>query len=333
MEQALPVRGSDPIAFRFTGSGGEYFRIWITNLLLTILTVGIYSAWAKVRRNRYFYRNTRLADAAFDYHATPRTILRGRLLAALAFLVYSVTTHMHPASTGVFVLLFFLILPWLVVRAMTFRARNTSYRNIRFDFARNYRGAIGVYAGMPLLLIPTLGLVYPELVRRQKAFVVANSRFGTTPFAFHARSGAFYRIFALAALLVVLLVVAGFLLGMTYRPLGYAVGAGLYLVLIAYMSASLGNLVYNSTTLGPHALHSRLEERKLFWIYLTNTLVIIATLGLYLPWAHVRLAHYRAASLELLPGGDLGAFVGQSMEKVASTGEEMSELFDVDIGI
>ena len=35
---------------RFTGSGGEYFRIWAVNRTLTVLTLGLYSAWAKVRR-------------------------------------------------------------------------------------------------------------------------------------------------------------------------------------------------------------------------------------------------------------------------------------------
>lgn len=39
----------------FTGTAGEYFGIWIVNILLTIVTVGFYSAWAKVRRKRYFY--------------------------------------------------------------------------------------------------------------------------------------------------------------------------------------------------------------------------------------------------------------------------------------
>ena len=47
--------------FEFTGSGSEYFKIWIVNVLLTIVTLGIYSAWAKVRRLRYFYNNTRFA--------------------------------------------------------------------------------------------------------------------------------------------------------------------------------------------------------------------------------------------------------------------------------
>ena len=30
----------------FTGKASEYFGIWIVNVLLTILTLGIYSAWA-----------------------------------------------------------------------------------------------------------------------------------------------------------------------------------------------------------------------------------------------------------------------------------------------
>ena len=42
-------------SFRFHGQAGEYFRIWIVNLSLTILTLGVYSAWAKVCTKRYYY--------------------------------------------------------------------------------------------------------------------------------------------------------------------------------------------------------------------------------------------------------------------------------------
>ena len=43
---AAPPRTLAP---SFTGDGKEYFRIWVVNLLLTLATFGIYSAWAKVR--------------------------------------------------------------------------------------------------------------------------------------------------------------------------------------------------------------------------------------------------------------------------------------------
>ena len=51
----------------FTGNAREYFGIWIVNLLLSILTLGIYSAWAKVRRKKYFYQHTLIDGAGFDY--------------------------------------------------------------------------------------------------------------------------------------------------------------------------------------------------------------------------------------------------------------------------
>ena len=37
------------LQLQFNGKGFEYFKIWIVNIFLTIVTLGIYSAWAKVR--------------------------------------------------------------------------------------------------------------------------------------------------------------------------------------------------------------------------------------------------------------------------------------------
>ncbi|MSQ59387.1 MAG: DUF898 family protein [Betaproteobacteria bacterium] len=51
--------------FRFTGKTSEFFGIWIVNLFLTIVTLGIYSAWAKARKKRYLYGHTWVADANF----------------------------------------------------------------------------------------------------------------------------------------------------------------------------------------------------------------------------------------------------------------------------
>ena len=67
--------------FEFSGTGSEYFRIWIVNIMLTILTLGIYSAWAKVRSQRWLHGHTSLADSAFRYHARPLQILIGRVIA------------------------------------------------------------------------------------------------------------------------------------------------------------------------------------------------------------------------------------------------------------
>ncbi|MGI9420607.1 MAG: DUF898 family protein, partial [Geminicoccaceae bacterium] len=74
-ELTAPEEERSGLPFAFTGRAGEYFGIWIVNLLLSIVTLGIYSAWAKVRTRRYFYGNTKLADSTFDYLASPVQIL------------------------------------------------------------------------------------------------------------------------------------------------------------------------------------------------------------------------------------------------------------------
>ena len=99
---------------RFEGSGGEYFKIWIVNLALTIITLGIFSAWAKVRNKRYFYGNTFIADHNFDYHGQPLRILLGRLIALALLLAYYVTLIMAPRMVLAWLLLFLVVAPWLI---------------------------------------------------------------------------------------------------------------------------------------------------------------------------------------------------------------------------
>ena len=57
---------------RFTGSGSEYFRIWIVNLLLSIVTAGLYTPWARRRTARYFYDHTIVADSPLEFTAPLR---------------------------------------------------------------------------------------------------------------------------------------------------------------------------------------------------------------------------------------------------------------------
>ena len=82
--------------FVFTGAAREFFGIWIVNLFLSIITLGIYSAWATVRKKRYMYGHTWLAGANFEYHGDPIAILKGRVIAFLAFAAYSATNYFMP---------------------------------------------------------------------------------------------------------------------------------------------------------------------------------------------------------------------------------------------
>ena len=72
---------SGPKTITFIGSASDYFGIWIVNVILSMGTIGIYSAWAKVKRETFFKNNTLIGETGFGYHATGSQIFKGRLIA------------------------------------------------------------------------------------------------------------------------------------------------------------------------------------------------------------------------------------------------------------
>jgi uncharacterized membrane protein YjgN (DUF898 family) len=105
------------------------------------------------------------------------------------------------------------------------------------------------------------------------------------------------------------------------------------LVLGPLLQAAVQNLIWNHTALGPHRLVSRLSGWRLTWIAVSNFVLVALTLGLFMPWAAVRLARYRASCTSLEIEGSLDSIVADAEQRIAATGEETAELFDIDIGL
>ncbi|WP_416759956.1 YjgN family protein [Roseateles sp. So40a] len=153
------------LEIRFTGSGSEYFRIWIVNLLLTIVTASLYWPFAKARRIRYFYANTLVDGHALAFHGDPWKMFRGHVLLLVLSGVYSAAGHFSPVAALVAFVLMALIWPALWRAGMQFRLGNTSWRGMRFGFSGSLKGA---YVPMlPLWLLSgslvTLGVVIGQL--------------------------------------------------------------------------------------------------------------------------------------------------------------------------
>lgn len=154
--RATPATDTLPLDIVFTGSGSEYFRIWIVNLLLTLVTLGIYYPWAKVRRLRYFYGNTLVDGAALDFHGDPKKMLKGSALVAVLFGLYSLAGQFSPVAGLIALVLVALIGPALLRASMQFRLANTSWRGLRFRFKGSmpevYRAVLPLYAPAVLIL-------------------------------------------------------------------------------------------------------------------------------------------------------------------------------------
>lgn len=320
--------------FEFVGSGQEYFRIWIVNLCLTVLTLGIYSAWAKVRRETYFHRNLLLDGSAFDYHGRASAILRGRAVAFGLLLGVSFAQRISPYLHTAALLALMLAAPWLIVRALSFRAYNTSYRGLRFGFAADVTKTYKTFLINLLLVLITLGLYFPRMVREIRKFIIDHASFGRTNFCCDVTVKEIYIIFVLPFLALLMLGLFAAMAGVKAAIGSLLVGIMLlYLGMPAYLGARLSNAIWSATRLGRHRFACRLPLAKYIATTLGNWFMIAVTLGLYTPWARVRMAKLRAEHMDLTVFGDLEDFLAAESQRVSAFGEEGAEMFDMDISL
>ncbi|ELQ2465196.1 DUF898 domain-containing protein [Vibrio vulnificus] len=168
-------------SIQFKGQGGEFFGIWIVNILLSVITLGIYSAWAKVRTKRYFYGNTFIAGDNFEYHAQPMQLLKGRLVALALVLIWVVANSFFPLASLVLFALFYVALPWLLWSNARFDSAMTSYRNVHFAFNGSLKEAYMSILGRGLasLLIIAIYIAIVVASANASAMVATLLGFGT----------------------------------------------------------------------------------------------------------------------------------------------------------
>ena len=351
------------LALQFRGSAREYFRIWAVNLCLTLLTLGIFSAWAKVRKKRYFYSHTVLDGTPFQYLGQPLSILKGRVIAVVLFLLYYASSNFF-ISVLPYVLAAVLVLaPWVIVRSAAFNARYSAFRNMTFQFHGDYRGAfmtLYTLGLVPLLVVGSMfdwwgnyyamgaayvlfGFFFPWWIRGLKHFIVSRSAFGGARGEMAATGGQFFKIYFIAGLILfaaggvgaALLATSFTAPGMKdyiFYLLFIPVYAG-YVLAFAYVQAQASNLVWNKTQLGPLRFSSSLTGRGLAKLYFTNALAIVVSLGLLTPWAVMRTLKYRADNMHVIVQGDLAELRGDEATAVQAAGAELGEFFNVDLSL
>ena len=352
--QYKPKEPEPPTWVEFTGRTGEWFGIWIVNVALTIATLGIFSAWAKVRRKKYFAQNTLIDGKRFDYHATGGQILLGRVIVIGAYLAINLILALNPFM-GIFLLGLPFVMPWLTIRALKFNARQTSWANVRFDFQGRYGEALLLFTVAPIGMMLTLWLALPVVSIAIRKFTIGNHSLGRSRFNFEGAFGAFYAAFGLAALW--LLIVAGGVAVFVIMPaFGFllesalteefnpgAIGVivmGLYIVLIVGLvpariiyAAFLRNAVFAGISLDKHRFGSVISPPRYIWIAMSNAVAIALTLGLAVPWAQIRMARYLSYNTAVLPDGPIATFAGKVRAEGSAVGDAAMDLEGIDIGL
>lgn len=344
----------------FRGKASEYFGIWIVNVLLTIVTLGVYSAWAKVRRMRYFRGNTYLDGHSFDYHANGLQIFLGRMIVFIVIMIINVITTVYPLLAIATPFVFLAILPLFIVRSLRFNARVTSYRNIRFDFTGTPWEAFKAVVLGGLVSVLTLGILAPFASRWVNRYVFNNLRYGDRGFETDPKLGDLYRGWVIPALMVVLGILIALVAAWIYvmpfvfqmigemdrfndeERLGLSILA-VYAVVIPLLlifwvagfvyHIAVRNIVMNSTRFDRiHPLYSDLSRGRYFWIVVSNFVLTLITLGLLRPWAAVREARYMAEHSGVIPQGDMGEIMASIQASGSAISAEYMDMEGMDFG-
>ncbi|HEV8584587.1 MAG TPA: YjgN family protein [Methylomirabilota bacterium] len=316
---AAPTAGSRHPIFR--GSGSALFGLHVVNALLTLVTLGWYFFWAKVRVRNYLWSQTEFEGDRFAYHGTGREMLVGFLKAALFFIVPITLLNLVPelleappavqfaAKSAVFVL-GAVFVPVAIVGARRYRLSRSSWRGIRFSLRASTRAFIGLWIRGWLLTSLTVGLYYPVFVTNQHRFLTSNTWFGSQRFAFDGRGRDLF--WTWVGTIVLFLPT----LGLSWF----------------WFAAKRQRYFAEHTRFAGATFRSTVTAPGLAWLTVSTWIGLIFTAGLAWPWLTARTMRRGFAWLSLDGPLALDAVIQQA-QQVSATGEGLAGFFDADLGV
>ena len=322
-----PSAGPQPAATngarrpRFMGSGGALFGIHVVNVLLTLLTLGVYFFWAKVKVRAYLFSQTDFEADRFAYHGTGREMFVGFLKALVFFFIPITLLSMLPELIGaslpvryvanlVSYVLASLFVPMAMIGARRYRLSRTSWRGIRFSLRAKTWDFVRLWSWNTFVVALTLGLYYPIYIVRRHDFLTRHMWFGSQRFGFDGRGRDLFWPF------LGMIVLFPFTLGLSW--FGFAAKKARYFAA--------------HTTFGDARFQSTVGALPLAWLTMSNIVVLVLTLGLAWPWLSIRSLRFVYRNLSLNGPLSLDA-ITQQAQTVTATGEGLAGFLDADLGL
>jgi uncharacterized membrane protein YjgN (DUF898 family) len=300
----------------FHGDGGTLFGLTLVNLLLSIVTLGIYYFWGKTRVRAYTHSQLAFDGDRFAYHGTGKELLIGWLKAfAVAVVVFGSAQLLLLTQDlavlmirGLVIWLAFLILtPIALVGSRRYRLSRASWRGIRFSFRGRTGELVKLFVGGSVLTTLTLGLYTPFFWNNLWGYLIRHSYFGSQPFAFDGRGKDLFWKFVVALLL-------------TIPTLGLC---------WAWYHATRQRYYWAHTSFGGAGFRSTVTGGALLGLWIVNILLVVFTLGFGMPWVIVRNLRFLSRYVTLEGALDLST-VRQEMMAASATGEGFADFLGLD---
>jgi len=334
------------------------FKIVITNLFLTIVTLGIYRFWAKVRLRRYLWGHVEIMGDRLEYTGTGKELFLGFVVVFLLILLpfFGVFAALDAAmvdapqasksmrDTLQTILIVFLI-GVAFYRARRYRLTRTHWRGIY----GNQTGSAFKYGmlvlGSYFLTSMTFGLAWPVCSVWLKKYEMDHTWLGNQQPKFTPKTSKLYGPFLIAwfGTLAYVGVVVAAVVGLSgfdqpdfegSPELVFTFVGLLYLSLIPALALFLWyrgkayNHFVSSTRFLDHDLTCAITGIGFVGLTLGNAVLMLFTLGLAAPIVYRRYLNFVERTVGLSGDGDFSTLLQGVIEK-PGIGEGLADAFDV----
>ena len=306
----------------FHGDGGKLFGIYIVNLLLSIVTLGLYYPWARAAVLKYVYQETELEGSRFTFHGTGKEMFIGFIKAVLIIAALYAIPILAALTANPFIMIMgflaflvgsLLLIPIAIHGSLRYRLSRTSWRGIHWGYRGSRGKLISKMIVGGLLTIITFGIYGFWFAVDMRKYIMENVRFGSIQFGFKGRGEDLFVVYLKGYLLTI-------------------VTLGIYSFWFAkdiYQFHVDNTRIYqDDRTL---RMYSTATGGGFFSLIIVNALILIFTLGLGFAWVVFRSLrfHMEHASIE-------GHFDPDAIEQTEedyrdATSDDMANILDVDI--
>lgn len=319
METLIKAKENSNFNLKFYGKGATYFGIVALNVLLTVVTLGIYYPWARVAYRKYIWNESEMKGSRFVFHGTGKEMLKGWLIVYGIFVGFYACLALIGQYTwasfllfGIYIL-FFLLAPFAVYGAWRYRMTRTSWRGIFFQFDGNFKVFMKMFYKELFFTLITFGIYGFWMRVNVMKYLFSHTKIGNIRMGFKGDGGE--------------------LLGITFVG-GLLSAITLYLYIPVYIK-NLFNFTIDNTTLSDGEKEKRLKSTltggKAWTTLMGNFLLLMITAGLAFPWTFVRTMRMYFDHVQIPEDFDWDNLEQTTDEQYKNaTGDQLADAFDFD---
>jgi uncharacterized membrane protein YjgN (DUF898 family) len=321
--EIIANKNTEEKRFKYFGAGLEFAIIYFKNILLTIITIGLYYPWAKVELLKYHYQSTELDNSRFLFHATGKEVFKGFikiyaiLIALYAFLIYASQRQnltLITTASILFYMFLLLLIPLAIHGSVRYRASKSSWKGIHFKYLGDRKELFLLYIKGLFLTIITLGIYGAWLQVDLRKYVLRNLRFGDLSFRFNGSGGQLFWITVKFILLI-------------YITLGIY-GFWYYKNIVKFYVDNL-EISQNGK---PVNFECNIKTADIVELLVINFFLLVFSLGLATPWVTVRTFKFILRFITIKEGLDTESIQQVSYDDYDdATGDDFMDFLDFDL--